>query len=557
MNQNADSIAGFLTDGVLARLCESIGSMSGAVVSLHEPGGSLILPSDGDPPWKIVEIDPSTGDELVALMQSGGNLDGIERGCEGIYVEPIRAAGRVIGAFSVRPTGGTSDATVGGLAQMVRLLSATVGEFCSQAESLHDRNDELDMLFRLSGMLVEAKDVDTVLDVALRFAIRLCNGDAGVVHLLEEKNTVLVLRAKTGLSDRFTERLSRLPVEQISDRDALGGSVRCVSDLLIEGRAMHLEEIEREGLVGMVSSGLVFNGTPLGIVRVYSRSHTEIDPSARGTLQTILEQAAAAVASQRLRQTEREHRRVQRQLELASEVQHRMLPEQIPEISGVDVGVRYESSFELGGDFYDVMDLGGHLGVLIGDVVGKGVAAALLMASVRATIRAHAHDQYHLNEVMRLANIALVRDTRVNEFATVFYGVVDPESRRLTFCSAGHEPPLSAVIDRSAGTVRIERIEGSGLVLGVDETQSYTRLVRHLSPGELVLTYTDGVIDAMNFSGERFGRDRLEDAVRGALLADQAIDAQGVVDHVFWEVRRFVGMNPRTDDITIVGVRMN
>ncbi len=557
MSPPPDSITGFLTDGVVARLCETIGAMGAAIVSLHDPSGATILPSKGDPPWRVEFEGTEFVEQVVALLCAGGNLDELETGSAAIYVEPVHLGDEAIGAFSIRPEPTTTPERRGALSRLVRLLSATVSEFCQQEQSLRDRNDELDMLFQLSGMLVDAKDVDSVLAVALRFAMRLCDGDAGVVHLLDENETVLTLRAHEGLSEQFVERLESLPVEQISDREALGGRVRFVSDLLEEGRALYLEEIEREGLVGMVSSGLVFNGAPLGIVRVYSRSRHEIDPIVRATLQTVLEQAAAAVASQRLRASDREHRRVQRQIRLASEVQRRMLPAHIPDTAGVDIGMRYESSFDLGGDFYDVMNLNGHIGVLVGDVVGKGIAAALLMASVRSTFRAHAHDHYHLDEVMRLANIALVHDTLDNEFATVFYGVIDPSIRRLTYCSAGHEPPLSARIDPQSGDVSVERVEGSGLVIGVDDSQKYEKFVRHLAPGEVILAYTDGAIDAMNFMGERFGRGRLSKAVRDVLTADARVSAQGVVDHVFWEVRRFVGLNPATDDITLVAIRSN
>ena len=539
MTERRLSITEFMTDGVLAQLCGALGDAVGARGSLRDADGALIEHTSGDPPW-AARVDEDA--ERVRGAIQGGVQSG------GLLVEPLEVRGRRIGAIALQYGDSRASDSVRAI---VCQIAATVGEFCEQEEQLRERNAELEMLFRLSGMLVEAKDIDSVLRVALRFAMQLCGGDAGLVHLLEEKGTILELRAHEGVSEHFARELSRLPAEQVADRDALRGGVRCVGDLIAEGRALHLDEIGREGLVGMVSSGLVFNGKPLGIVRVYTKTRATLEPTIRATLQTVLEQAAAAVASQRLRETEREHRQVQRQLRLASEVQRRMLPAKLPSIPGFDLGARYQSSFELGGDFYDLLDLNGHLGVLIGDVVGKGLAAALLMSSVRATFRAHARERYHLDEVMRLANEALAQDTLVNEFATVFFGVVDPASRRLTFASAGHEPPIAAHRIEDGG-VEIEYVEGSGLVIGVDASHRYERHIRYVRPGEIILTYTDGVIDAMNFDGERFGRERLRQAVRDTLANKADATAQDVVDHVFWEVRRFVGLNPPTDDITLV-----
>ncbi len=123
---------------------------------------------------------------------------------------------------------------------------------------------------------------------------------------------------------------------------------------------------------------------------------------------------------------ERYQQKVDRQLELAADVQRRMLPTAHVEKPGFDIAARYQPTMELGGDFYDYLDLNGHIGLTVGDVVGKGIAAALFMSAVRASLRAHAQQVYNLDEVVERVNKALCRDTRDNEFASLWYGVIDP-----------------------------------------------------------------------------------------------------------------------------------
>ena len=153
----------------------------------------------------------------------------------------------------------------------------------------------------------------------------------------------------------------------------------------------------------------------------------------------------------------------------------------IPTPKGFDIAARYVPSFDLGGDFYDFIDLDGHVGVAVGDVVGKGVAASLLMASVRASLRAYAQDVYDLDEVISRVNHALCRDTLDNEFATLWYGVLDPSRMRLTYCNAGHEPPL---LYRDGN---VYTLEAGGMIVGVDPTQAYQKGLWDLKPGDCLL----------------------------------------------------------------------
>jgi phosphoserine phosphatase RsbU/P len=242
-----------------------------------------------------------------------------------------------------------------------------------------------------------------------------------------------------------------------------------------------------------------------------------------------------------------EKERLERQVQIAAEVQRRMMPAQPPRPRGLDIGALYVPCFELGGDFYDFIPLGDHsLGITVADVVGKGLPASLLMASVRAAMRAQADNVYDLDEIVSRVNKSMSLDMRANEFITLWYGVLDHVHKQLTYCSAGHEP---AILVRRG---QMRDLGTGGMVIGVDPEQRYDKEVVQLEKGDVLWIYTDGVPDAMNFQGEKFGKKRM----RECLLAHLGEPAEQICRQMLWETRRFVGLNRRTDDTTMVVVKV-
>jgi sigma-B regulation protein RsbU (phosphoserine phosphatase) len=206
----------------------------------------------------------------------------------------------------------------------------------------------------------------------------------------------------------------------------------------------------------------------------------------------------------------------------------------------------YVPSFDLGGDFYDFISLPDeNLGLVIADVSGKGVPASLVMASVRAALRAQVDNLYYLYEVMQRLNLMLHRDANTAEFVTLFYGVLDTTIRRLTYCNAGHPPPLLLRDGQLAD------LGSDNLVLGINPDEKYEQHIVELQTDDLLLLYTDGLSDAMNFRDERFGTQRVR-----AGFAKGGPSAEIVAQNMLWDMRRFVGLTKRTDDVTLVVARM-
>ncbi len=431
--------------------------------------------------------------------------------------------------------------------QFLYLITDAIAQICQQEIELRQRVEETTTLYQLSRLLAGQRELSSVLQTLAQSIAAVFGAKASSIRLLSEDEQELIPQAVYNLSQRYLDkgpiRLERNPL----DREALEGKVVYVRDMGNDPRVLYPADARREGLSSILCAGMVYRGRPVGVMRVYTGEPRNFTDRDQELLLALSQLAAGAIRNAQLHAEQEAAQRVQRQVQLAADVQRRLLPVRAPIMAPFDFAGAYDPCFELGGDFYDFIPLEKSVGVVVGDVVGKGLAASLLMASVRAGIRAHAEDVYDLDEIMMKVNAALAHDTRDNEFATVFYGALDPATMRLTYCSAGHEPALLLRGDS------FQQLEVGGMVLGIDDRQPYDKGLVDLQAGDILVVHTDGVTDATNFNGEKFARDRLRKAVRD--MSHES--AQRIAQHVLWEVRRFAGLNKRPDDMTLAVVKVN
>lgn len=553
------SITDFLTDGSLAGLCAELSRLTGIPVELQDHLG------------RVIEREGGGADERGRWAIRGEDERGSSRVGPTGKRFPLTLDGLEIGALAMGDApGGMPRGAPESLERVLSLLARTAGELCEHEVELRERLKEVGAIYRVSSMLARATGADRVLDIALESVMDAMGLDAGAIVLLKadegeaaapewsDVESDLVLAVSRNLSTQWTGDPRPLTKGRLFDRLALNGQIVVSEDLLRDDRVLIKDEVAREGLGAAIHAGLVFQNRPIGLMRLYSRTPRKFTEDDKRLLRSIAQQAAVAVEQARLLRLEREEQRVQRQLQLAADVQRRMLPRGAPSMPGLDVAAKYQPSFELGGDFFDFLPLNGHLGIVVGDVVGKGIAAALLMAAVRASLRAHVQGVYDLDEVVSRVNMALCKDTRDNEFASLWYGVIDPSTWRLTYCSAGHEPTfvVHCPRHRAPTPADLDELGVGGMVVGVDPSQRYQRAVFDLRPGDVVVGYTDGVPDVTNFGGERFGKKRLHQAVLKVLGENPGIGSAVLLDKVLWEVRQFAGLSPRPDDYTMVVVRV-
>jgi sigma-B regulation protein RsbU (phosphoserine phosphatase) len=244
--------------------------------------------------------------------------------------------------------------------------------------------------------------------------------------------------------------------------------------------------------------------------------------------------------------------RMRKSLEVAQEVQQNLLPEETPKLSGFDIAARSIYCDETGGDYFDFIPCGGNsegLGIAIGDVTGHGVAAALLMATVRAHIRSLSNNHDDLAERITRVNSLIAADIRqTGNFVSLFFLEIEAKSRALRWVRAGHDPAL--LFDPL--TESFDELKGQGLVLGVEENYSYEQYERTIeAPGAIICIGTDGIWETQNSTGEMFGKHRLREIIR----TNSGKSAHAIQDAVLEAVGNFRMDAPQDDDITIVVIK--
>jgi len=261
------------------------------------------------------------------------------------------------------------------------------------------------------------------------------------------------------------------------------------------------------------------------------------------------DEVSRAVEAQRRAAAERQEaeRRAAHELEIARQVQARLFPQRLPELQSLEYAGACVQTHQVGGDYYDFLDLGqARLCLVLGDIAGKGIAAALLMANLQANLRsqcATAVDQPE--QLLRSVNRLFYENTAENAYATLFYSEFDDRTGRLRYANCGHLPGL---VVQSDGTVT--RLSSTASVLGLFADWPCRTAELQLKPGDLFAIYTDGITEAFNQRDEEFGEERLLDVITRA----RDLSPSHIVTTVFDEVRRFSGDRQR-DDVTLIVAR--
>jgi len=303
----------------------------------------------------------------------------------------------------------------------------------------------------------------------------------------------------------------------------------------------------REAGVALVVP-LVSQGELIGTLNLGPRlSDQQYSTDDRKLLDSLAAQAAPAlqvaelVRKQAAEAASRE--RIEQELRVAQLIQQNFLPRQLPDLPGWQVAAYYKPAREVGGDFYDFIELDdGRVAVVIGDVTDKGVPAAMVMAAARSVLRSAASQTSSPGEVLQRANDLLCPDIPERMFVTCLYAVVDPASGRIRFANAGHNLPFAR---SSHGAVELR---ATGMPLGLLPGMDYEEVEAVLAPGEALLLYSDGITEAHDTEREMFGTSRLGENVVGG--------DRDLIDGVLTSLQRFTGSGwEQEDDITLVTLR--
>src|SRR6266851_1511892 len=281
------------------------------------------------------------------------------------------------------------------------------------------------------------------------------------------------------------------------------------------------------------------------VIGVFDLESDELNAYSEDDLQVLMllaSQVAIIIEKVMLHEQLIEKKRLEGQLEVARQVQLELLPAKDPQLAGYDISAYNFPTEEVSGDYYDwVKIFDDQIGLVIADVSGKGVPAALLMAFLRASLRAATHIGYSPHISMSKVNYLLWESIERNQFVTAFYGILDATNRTLAYSNAGHHPPL--LID-AEGNAHFE--ERGGLPLGMFRDSRYHEYYATIDPGQMLVLYTDGVTEAMNSTGDEYGPERLVDAVKRG----RHLSARELIDSIHRDVIDWTEGEGAHDDVT-------
>jgi sigma-B regulation protein RsbU (phosphoserine phosphatase) len=335
----------------------------------------------------------------------------------------------------------------------------------------------------------------------------------------------------------------------VVERVAGEGKPVLTSDAQAEEWLAKRKSVASKGLRSIMCAPLRLRGASIGLVYVDSRlgagifDHDDLD-----LLEAVANTAAVAIENARLHEREVEQARLERELELAREIQASLIPLDAPHLPGFEIAGFWRAAREVGGDFYDFVPRpGGGLGIVIGDVTDKGVPAAFFMALARTTIRSSLAAADSALAGICQANRLICADASSGMFVTLYYIGLEPASHTLTCINAGHNPPLHVQVSaRSAGV-----LPRGSLPLGVDAAAAFSAFEVELARGDTLLLYTDGVVDAEGEAGEFYGLQRLREVARKI----SRLPAAAMVEAIEDSVEAFAAGRPPFDDLTMVAVK--
>ena len=409
--------------------------------------------------------------------------------------------------------------------------------------------DKLRMLLDITKTISRSLDLEEVLNLVMDTLGSLLPYDAAGIYLIEqgpENDSPYIFKSKVirGYEISFELIEPRLKLgEGFLGRVAQSGRPIISPDVSKDPRYFAARKRTRSEMVAPIVS----NDKVIGAFDLESDELNRYSEDDLAVLQMLTSQVAIIIEKVRLHEQLVEQKRIQAQLEIAREVQLELLPDHDPELESFDISGYVFPTEEVSGDYYDwVKVFDDQIGITVADAVGKGIPAALLMAFLRASIRAGVQTGYASHILLSKINNLLWDSIEDNRFVTAIYGILDTTNRTFVFANAGHNPPLLIKPD---GEYRF--VEYGDTPLGMFYDARYHQHFIRFEKDQVMVIYTDGITEAANSAGEEFGPDRFAKSV----LAGIGLPAKKMIDHVRKDVADFTERKFLDDDGTLFIVK--
>jgi phosphoserine phosphatase RsbU/P len=470
---------------------------------------------------------------------SSGAFDydaGIEiRSKGGMGVHFIRSLMDEVGYTSASEPGGKNTLT---LTKTVERLKA--------GALLPSALRELNAMLRISQSMMTSIDLDQLLGVIINNMLEVVSAEYGILYLLDIETEQLVSRVVVG-SDALHSEIRFQPGCGIAGYVAAEGAIVNLKQPAADPRY----DAAIDTIGGHVPQSLLaiplYNPQKavIGVMQLLDKAEGNFSSRDERLLTAIAAQAAISIEVARLHEAEIEQQLINQELKTANNIQKSFLPEVLPTLAGWDIGAVWTPVREVAGDFYDFNLLpDGRLAVVIADVSGKGVPAALFMALTVTVLRFALSLNLRPGELLDRANTSIISNQQSRMFVTAFIAYLQPASGAVEFANGGHNPTLLY----RASTGAVEYIHVPGVAMGVFPTAVYDEGDLQLEAGDILVLYTDGITEAINSDDDEYGEERLERIV----IEHAALDAQSIADQIIGSVKQHCNGQAAFDDETLV-----
>jgi sigma-B regulation protein RsbU (phosphoserine phosphatase) len=460
---------------------------------------------------------------------------------QGVLTLPLRRAGEPLGVIVLTKLDPAHppEEDVSFLRELSIQLAIAIGNARIYAEATREKVQN-HLLLELGTKISVSLDTNQLLEQILDLVFQVVRYDAAGIYLVDRKTQWINQQAIRGY-DPNREEAVRLKVGRgLIGWVAKTGRPVIVPDVLRDERYVKARAETRSEMVAPLRAG----SEVIGAFNLESDEPDAYEPEDLELLMTFASQAAVAIERTRLHAEVLETRRLEEELSIGQRIQRTFLPERDPKIPNFDIAGAYYSSGLVGGDYYDYVRItDGHLGIVVADVSGKGIPAALIMAAFRASLIAEVRNNYAIRTVFAKVNRLLWESIEIERFVTAIYGVLDIQARRFTYVNAGHNVGLLY----RAATDTFDTLDSTGPLLGTLENATFKERQVEIRPGDILTLYTDGITESMNAARELFGEDRLKDVIRSRKGGTAAEIVRGIRE----TVGAFAGGEP-DDDLTLV-----
>jgi serine phosphatase RsbU (regulator of sigma subunit) len=518
-------------------------------------GQETISAHDFQASRSVVESVVASGQPvLVGDAQSDQRFNAkasvIMLGLRSIVCAPLKFKGKTLGAIYVdsRIQSGIFNQDDLELMNAIAAIAAVALENARLYRETQARLETLDLLHRISEQITATLDLDRVLTASIEGVKDLLSASAASIITAEGDD--LVFRVAIGEGASTVKPIRILQTQGIAGWVFTQKQPVVVNDAQNDPRFYDsLDKSSGFTTQSLAAVPLIVNENAIGVIEVFnkpggfSQSNLEL-------LKTFASSVAFAIDNARLYQVAVEKGRLERELQVARQVQASLIPQTTPQFDGWEFAARWFPAREVAGDYYDFIPLESETdsaplqGLVIADVADKGMPSALFMTLVRSTLRASMYSAEEPAHGISHANALITADSTNAMFVTLFYGQLDPRTGALTYVNAGHNPPLLF----RAGSDSPELLSRTGIAVGLTTDIPYQQRTLTLNAGDFIVLYTDGVPDALNPNEEEFGMDRLQAICR----AHAGNTASEIVSALEAALVEFIGDTYPFDDITIL-----